>query len=347
MPSRSGRSSRSTLIETNEVVHQRRGRFVLEGLAFHHVTPVAGRVADRQEDRHVAFAGRVSASVPPRVPVDRVVRVLQQVGTGLVRRVGSPGDRSCDQCLASCRRCDSPLLQATRPPMPMGAEMARTIRVLVVDESPGLDAGTDPCPAPSRARPRPGTGARRPRGPRGVGRGPRRPRPRRPRSRRRPGRRGRGLRSGTARGGSACWRPARQDGPEIAAMALAAGACGVLPHGARSLADRRLPSRRSPASWSCRPPTFRGWSTDWCGNRDHATDGRRSPTVNVRSCVRSPTVGSTLEIAATLSISPLTVQSHVKNILAKLGVHSKVEAVRLAWRTAWGRRPEPPEVEPR
>jgi DNA-binding CsgD family transcriptional regulator len=26
------------------------------------------------------------------------------------------------------------------------------------------------------------------------------------------------------------------------------------------------------------------------------------------------------------------VQSHVKNILAKLGVHSKVEAVRIAWR---------------
>jgi DNA-binding CsgD family transcriptional regulator len=30
------------------------------------------------------------------------------------------------------------------------------------------------------------------------------------------------------------------------------------------------------------------------------------------------------------------VQSHVKNILAKLGVHSKVEAVRLAWRNGLG-----------
>jgi DNA-binding NarL/FixJ family response regulator len=28
----------------------------------------------------------------------------------------------------------------------------------------------------------------------------------------------------------------------------------------------------------------------------------------------------------------MTVQSHVKNILAKLGVHSKIEAVTLAWR---------------
>ena len=41
---------------------------------------------------------------------------------------------------------------------------------------------------------------------------------------------------------------------------------------------------------------------------------------------------STLEIAALLGISPMTVQSHVKNVLAKLGVHSKVEAIRLAWR---------------
>ena len=38
------------------------------------------------------------------------------------------------------------------------------------------------------------------------------------------------------------------------------------------------------------------------------------------------------ETAEVLGISPLTVQSHVKRILAKLGVHSKVEAVTLAWR---------------
>jgi two-component system nitrate/nitrite response regulator NarL len=37
-------------------------------------------------------------------------------------------------------------------------------------------------------------------------------------------------------------------------------------------------------------------------------------------------------IASDLGISPLTVQSHVKSILAKLGVHSKIEAVTLAWR---------------
>jgi DNA-binding NarL/FixJ family response regulator len=41
---------------------------------------------------------------------------------------------------------------------------------------------------------------------------------------------------------------------------------------------------------------------------------------------------STSEVAAALFISPLTVQSHVKSILAKLGVRSKLEAVMMALR---------------
>ncbi|MGZ6544638.1 MAG: response regulator [Actinomycetota bacterium] len=41
---------------------------------------------------------------------------------------------------------------------------------------------------------------------------------------------------------------------------------------------------------------------------------------------------STTETAAALHISPLTVRSHVRSILAKLGVHSKVEAVSYALR---------------
>ena len=41
----------------------------------------------------------------------------------------------------------------------------------------------------------------------------------------------------------------------------------------------------------------------------------------------------TAQLARELAISPLTVQSHVKSILEKLGVHSKIEAVTLAFRT--------------
>jgi DNA-binding NarL/FixJ family response regulator len=38
------------------------------------------------------------------------------------------------------------------------------------------------------------------------------------------------------------------------------------------------------------------------------------------------------DIASTLFISPQTVQTHVRNVLGKLGVHSKLEAVALAVR---------------
>jgi DNA-binding NarL/FixJ family response regulator len=59
----------------------------------------------------------------------------------------------------------------------------------------------------------------------------------------------------------------------------------------------------------------------------------RSLTVRELEVLRSLSLGqSTREIAALMGISPMTVQSHVKNVLTKLGVHSKVEAVRLAWR---------------
>jgi DNA-binding CsgD family transcriptional regulator len=39
------------------------------------------------------------------------------------------------------------------------------------------------------------------------------------------------------------------------------------------------------------------------------------------------------DVAGALGISPLTVRSHVKNVMSKLGVHSTVEAVTFALRT--------------
>ena len=73
---------------------------VLERLALHHVAPVAGRVADREQDRLVLGAGPRERLVAPRVPVDRIVRVLQEVG--LVSR-GEPVGR-CGACAPSPRR---------------------------------------------------------------------------------------------------------------------------------------------------------------------------------------------------------------------------------------------------
>jgi hypothetical protein len=57
--------------------------FVLEGLAFHDVAPVAGGVADREEDGHVAAAGLGEGLGAPRPPIDGVGGVLQEVGAGL------------------------------------------------------------------------------------------------------------------------------------------------------------------------------------------------------------------------------------------------------------------------
>ena len=65
-------------------VHDRGDVGVLEALVGHHVAPVARRVADRQQDRHVALGRRGEGLVAPRVPVDRVVGVLPQVRAGLV-----------------------------------------------------------------------------------------------------------------------------------------------------------------------------------------------------------------------------------------------------------------------
>ena len=62
---------------------------VLEALVLHHVAPVAGRVADRQKNRLVLGLRPLERLGPPRIPVDRIVGVLQQIGTGLGgRRLG-------------------------------------------------------------------------------------------------------------------------------------------------------------------------------------------------------------------------------------------------------------------
>ena len=61
------------------LVHQRRDLRVLERLVRHHVAPVAGRVADREQDRLVLVARLRQRLVAPREPLDRVRSVLQEV----------------------------------------------------------------------------------------------------------------------------------------------------------------------------------------------------------------------------------------------------------------------------
>ena len=64
-------------------VHRRRRGVVLERLVGHDVAPVARRVAHGQQDGPVLAAGPGERFVAPRIPVDRIVGMLPQIGTGL------------------------------------------------------------------------------------------------------------------------------------------------------------------------------------------------------------------------------------------------------------------------
>ncbi|MGZ8629934.1 MAG: LuxR C-terminal-related transcriptional regulator [Actinomycetota bacterium] len=124
-------------------------------------------------------------------------------------------------------------------------------------------------------------------------------------------------------------------GPDVAVDALSAGACGVLPPDRdASLVDV---FRRALAGELVLPVedlsllidriTSPGRDDPRCAN------ALGSLTRREREILQTLSAGaSTADVAEAFGISPLTVQSHVKNILAKLGVHSKVEAVRIAWR---------------
>ena len=74
----SGRSSRSTLMQTKCLLRiAATSSFSNDSCSM--TWHVAGRVADGQEDRLVLLFGAVEGFGPPGVPVDRVVRVLEEV----------------------------------------------------------------------------------------------------------------------------------------------------------------------------------------------------------------------------------------------------------------------------
>ena len=55
---------------------------VFERFSLHHMTPKTGRVTNRQEDEFAFLLGALKSFRTPWVPVDWVVRVLQQIGAG-------------------------------------------------------------------------------------------------------------------------------------------------------------------------------------------------------------------------------------------------------------------------
>jgi len=118
-------------------------------------------------------------------------------------------------------------------------------------------------------------------------------------------------------------------------LALAAGACGVLPV-ERQPAHLLGAFRRALAGELVLPVTELPTLVDrlWQA-RARRTEHVLLSTLTVREreilCALAEGA-TTAEIAGELGISPATVQTHVKNVLCKLGVHSKVEAVGTAWR---------------
>jgi len=70
-------------------VHQPGGFRVLEGFMGHHMAPMAGGVADRNEDRAIAFARLRQRRRAPGAPVHGISGVLPQIGRRrLVEEVG-------------------------------------------------------------------------------------------------------------------------------------------------------------------------------------------------------------------------------------------------------------------
>lgn len=124
--------------------------------------------------------------------------------------------------------------------------------------------------------------------------------------------------------------------PEVGASLIAAGAAGFME---RSTDERTVPDalRRAAAGELVLPDTHLASLVDLvrAARLDRGADPRiEALTRREREVLALLAEGhSTAEVADVLSISIMTVQSHVKNVLAKLGVHSKVEAIRFAWRS--------------
>ena len=66
-------------------VQYRGNRCVLERFALHHMAPMAGRIADAQEDRSVRLARPREGLLAPGIPRNGIMLVLEQVG-GLFAR---------------------------------------------------------------------------------------------------------------------------------------------------------------------------------------------------------------------------------------------------------------------
>lgn len=129
--------------------------------------------------------------------------------------------------------------------------------------------------------------------------------------------------------------------PQAGAGIIAAGASGVLERGAARRATIDA-VRRVAAGELILPATHLTALVELIGLARQTRGPSRMETLTRREREVLALLADGLttgEVASAMSISVFTVQSHVKNVLAKLGVHSKVEAIRYAWRSGSLRMP--------
>ena len=126
-----------------------------------------------------------------------------------------------------------------------------------------------------------------------------------------------------------------RDGAELVAGALGAGACGFLSK-STGTDDIVRTFRRAIAGELVLPASDLAVVVSRIGRRGPEVSNQvrlASLTTRENEILLALCDGkSTSDVAGAFGISRMTVQSHVKNILSKLAVHSKIEAVTLAWR---------------
>jgi DNA-binding NarL/FixJ family response regulator len=119
--------------------------------------------------------------------------------------------------------------------------------------------------------------------------------------------------------------------PALAADVLAAGGSGVIPAGLQSAALGDALVRAHHGELVLDEEDLRSLVRSLTSARASAA----SPALTHRELEVLSALAEgrdTPEIAAFLEVSPATVKAHVKSVLMKLRAHSKIEAVRIAWR---------------
>ncbi|MEP7059253.1 MAG: response regulator transcription factor [Actinomycetota bacterium] len=121
---------------------------------------------------------------------------------------------------------------------------------------------------------------------------------------------------------------------EDPARALAAGAIGVIRGTGGNAHELAASLRRAATGALVLPDVDLPSVVEQLRERSGMPLASAGLTAREEEVLRAMSTGTSAEeIARALGISTQTVRSHVKNVMAKLGVHSKVEAVTFALRT--------------